>query len=227
MSSSKAEPIYILGRSFTSGMVVRFDVPSHSARLDKVDADKAEDVASVYVIPDDIESSAVTFDPEEPPNLDEYSIPYHQAKYVKKWSATLASTYLRKAPPQGNSRKPIPMWYPSGAAVLLQHSALKYTFVSELTYSFEMQPRDEVVEFRIAMHDKDTLEPRAWVRGRNNFYLLSEKKVLPVKATVDIDNPYKIVDPYPHDKYDEMIGELSDIKNVTDSKNYNTDEYIV
>ena len=156
--------VYVLSDGFCVERLVRFDLPSQSKALDRVDKGAREEVATVLAIPDDVEGTEEQFDPEDPPCEDDFSNMTEQVKHVRRWTAALDITYAQSTDKTKN--KLIPMWYPTGAAVLLQLSALKYAVIGREAYTFEMQPRDEVVDFRVSMRSPDVLEPVAWVRGR-------------------------------------------------------------
>ena len=202
--------VYVLSDGFCVERLVRFDLPSQSKALDRVDKGVREEVATVLAIPDDVEGTEEQFDPEDPPCEDDFSNMTEQVKHVRRWTAALDMTYAQNTDKTKN--KLIPMWYPSGAAVLLQLSALKYAVIGREAYTFEMQPRDEVVDFRVSMHSPDVLEPVAWIRGRKNTYLLNLRQYA-ANATLFADeaqaeraNPYGLLS-------DDVP--LSDIRNVT------------
>ena len=150
-------PVYVLEDGFKVQHLVVFT--------------KNSDEVLVRAIPDDTPDSIEMFDNAVKPSVDDFSIVVSSFKSQGRWVAHLDSDF----------------WYDSGAAVLLQLSSQKYVYIGAQTFQFEVQPRDEVVEFRVRLEGDTTI---AWIHGKNNVYLLSSRVFVPTTKVDDIDNPY-------------------------------------
>ncbi len=150
-------------------------VLEHGFRIDKIVVfDSAGENAEVRAIPDDVPDTNEAFDPLSPPCVEDFSLSVAKFAYRARWIAHMDSS----------------SWYPSGAAVLLQLSAQRYVYLGSGAFAFEVQPRDEVVEFRVRL---EGAEPLAWVRGKNNTYLLSSRLFVPnthVDDCESTDDPF-------------------------------------
>lgn len=134
----------------------------------------------VKSIPDDVPDAVEVFDRSSPPSIDDFSITVASYKAIGRWIAHLDEDF----------------WYDSGAAVLLRLSPLKYVLIGDNAagMTFEMQPKDEVVEFRIRL---EGATPLVWVHGKNNTYLLSSRIFVSNKdivANEAVDDPYVVCD---------------------------------
>jgi hypothetical protein len=192
MKMSSNDIIYILGDDYKLDDIVRFDFDAKDKALDRVDFGKAEEIATVLTIPDDTPETVEEFNPEFPPSADDFTIVVDQIKHLACWVAKLDLTYVVRETERPSRPRPLPLWYPSGCAVLMQTSALKFVFVGKEHFTFEIQPKDEVVEFRVAMHSPELLEPCSWIRGKKNTYLLNLKRYVPnsVIGKANLPNPY-------------------------------------
>ena len=140
----------------------------------------------VKAIPDDLPDSVEVFDKSSPPDIEEFSITVATYKSLARWVAHLDEDF----------------WYDSGVAVLLKLSALKYVLIGDNAagMTFEMQPKDEVVEFRVRLEGST---PLVWIHGKNNTYLLSSRMFVSNKdivANEAVDDPYdgsKSLETYP------------------------------
>lgn len=154
-------PVYVLNEGFAIQYAVLFKKNSNEVR--------------VQTIPDDMPDSKEEFDNANPPCLDDFSINVTTYKALGRWVAHLDEDF----------------WYDSGAAVLLKLSAQKYVLVGDGgMMTFELQPKDEVVEFRVRL---EADKPLVWIHGKNNVYLLSSRVFVPVgviRENDSIDNPY-------------------------------------
>lgn len=162
----RAGPVFALEPGFRVQHAVVFDPKDAS-------------VAEVRAIPDDAPDSRLEFEPTNPPSLAEFEITVASYKDLRgRWIAHLDSGF----------------WYPSGAAVLLQLSAQKFVYIGDEALTFEVQPRDEVVEFRVRLEGARLL---AWVRCKNNTYLLASRILVPNKHVDEcesMDDPYACAD---------------------------------
>lgn len=160
--AKNSPPVYALGPDFCVSHVVVFD--------------KTSGDVVIKALPDDADNIRVVFDPSAPPCVDDFSIEVKRVKNaVARWVAHL------------DASQP---WYPSGAAVLLQLSALKYAYIGETFSTFEMQPKDSLVDFEVKLEGSRAV---AWVRGKNNTYLLSSGLYIPnahVEACGSAEDPY-------------------------------------
>ncbi len=154
-------PIYPLAANFRIVHLVTFT--------------KNSDQVIVYAIPDDKPDTTETFDETCPPCIEDFSIEIARYKTMKRFAT------------HANGPKP---WYPSGAAVLLQLSSLKYVYIGETIMTFEMQPKDDVMDFQVVLQGN---RAEAWVRGKNNTYLLSSSLCISnkhVDSCGSNENPY-------------------------------------
>ena len=207
--------IYVLGDDFRLENLVRFDLEAKDRALDRVDSGRVEEIATVLTIPDDAPEAVERFDPEFPPAVEDFSITVDQIKHLACWVAKLDLTYVAREAERPSRPRPLPLWYPSGCAVLMQTSALKFVFVGKEHLTFEIQPKDEVVEFRVAVHSPEVLEPCAWIRGKKNTYLLNLKQYVPnaVIGVAHLPNPYAwAADPELSDNV--RAASFHDIRNV-------------
>ena len=153
-------PVYVLDKGFQIEKVVVF-------------LKNSMDV-SVRAIPDDKPDTVELFNNADPPCMEDFCITVTSFKAVSRWVAHLDSDF----------------WYSSGAAVLLQLSAMKYVFIGDKSFTFDMQPNDEVVEFRVRLEGS---LPLAWIHGKNNTYMLSSGIYVPNAFVIEndaVDNPY-------------------------------------
>jgi hypothetical protein len=159
--AKNSPPVYALGPNFCV---------SHIATFDKTSGDVV-----VKALPDDLPDTKLVFDEAVPPCVDDFSI---EVKRFKKATGRWVA-HLENGP-----------WYPSGAAILLQLSPLKYAYLGETFMTFEMQPKDEFVDFRVRL---DGSRAVAWIRGKNNTYLLSSRLYIPnahVESCGSAEDPY-------------------------------------
>ena len=156
-------PVYVLDEGFKIQHAVVFRKNSNEA--------------SIRAIPDDQPDTTEVFDKAAPPCIDDFSISVVNYKSLGRWIAHLDEDF----------------WYDSGAAVLLKLSAQKYALIGDRgVMTFELQPKDEVVEFRIRL---EGTTPLVWIHGKNNAYLLSSRVFIANSTLVEndgIDNPYAI-----------------------------------
>ena len=154
-------PVYVMEEGFALRHIVSFS--------------KSSDEATLRAIPDDVPDTTVLFDRDNPPNVEDFSIVVTSYKALQRWVAHVETNF----------------WYDNGAAALLQLSSQKYAFYGDRAMTFEMQPRDEVIEFRVRL---DGARPVSWIHGKNNVYLLSERTYVPIQKVHDVDNPYQCID---------------------------------
>ena len=147
---------------------------------------KTLDEVAVRAISDDEPDTEELF-ADGPPDIEDFSVTMMMFKPLSIWVAHVETNF----------------WYENGCAALLQLSAQKFAFVGYGSMTFEIQPKDEIVEFRVRL---DTATPLAWIHGKNNMYFLTERKFIALKYVDDIDDPYHHVN---HEA-------CSEIRNVTD-----------
>ncbi|GAX83318.1 hypothetical protein CEUSTIGMA_g10744.t1 [Chlamydomonas eustigma] len=126
-------PVFVLQAGFALKYVAKFE--------------KNSDRLCVLAIPDDVKVEKVVFDPKSPPMIDDFSIEALSVRWRARWIAKIENEE----------------WYPSGAAVLVQLSPLKYLFVGDCIYEFEAQPKEEITEFRAILEGDKPLSTIAQV----------------------------------------------------------------
>lgn len=132
--------------------------------------------------------------PRTDPKFMDVFVPWKSMKFTKAWVGLDPS---ETEPPTGLFKRLFneTEWWHGGNSMLLQTGARTFVHVGDCIFKFQLQPKDEVVEFVSPMGNSAV--PYPFVTGKNNTYLLTAFD----KAPICIPNELLDLSKDPYDQF--------------------------